>query len=621
LSSIPRVDLASVEAIAGPGAALYGPDASNGVITLQTRDPRSEPGLTLELTVGNRRYRDVQGRYAVMLGDIGLKASGEYQSAADFQNYLNYGPVAPSTTRTPEAPINWNTAARRGNASAVYYRGEQRMELNGGLSETDGLEQTSAGRNQLVGYQARHVQLRYASPWLYASLYQLRTDAGKTFGTNAFSQNRAAFPALSADSIRALSDFPGRGTLSAGEAQVTHDVPFLTATCAVAGVQARHDQVSSERQWLSDRRTGKDIRIGQFGVYGQIESQLPMQLRLVAAVRRDDHQRYGTQVSPKAALLWSPSEDQVVRVSVNRAYKAPTIPNMDFYSPNLSRLGPGLGIGMFGNQGFTVRNAGGDILERYDPIRPEVNTTYEAGYKATFGGRFQLDAAAYRSAFSDFLTPLTTINNPARPAAQGGPTYAYDLSGKKILAPDGSEQIVLTYLNVGRATLVGADVGLRYVAGPKFSGSVNYSTTALSGLHLAPDQSTLREATSLNSPKHKVSATVESRVGAHWSQWLSVRGVTGYEYRSGSINTGRIAGFSTADVGVSRELGTPNLQVRASIQNFASCSGGRYELPITVAPPGVFVGERHCGFGITHQELINMPAIGPMMFLTLRIVH
>ncbi|MBK9411165.1 MAG: carboxypeptidase regulatory-like domain-containing protein [Gemmatimonadetes bacterium] len=43
-TSIPKVDLAGVEVLIGPGSALYGPDASNGVLTLQSKGSEAVPG-------------------------------------------------------------------------------------------------------------------------------------------------------------------------------------------------------------------------------------------------------------------------------------------------------------------------------------------------------------------------------------------------------------------------------------------------------------------------------------------------------------------------------------------------------------------------------------------------
>jgi iron complex outermembrane receptor protein len=87
-TATPKVDLAGLEVIVGPGSALYGPDASNGVLSLTTKDPREFQGTTIEVTGGSRSYRDIQARYAGLTGNLGFKVSGEYQAADDWENYL-----------------------------------------------------------------------------------------------------------------------------------------------------------------------------------------------------------------------------------------------------------------------------------------------------------------------------------------------------------------------------------------------------------------------------------------------------------------------------------------------------------------------------------------------------
>ncbi|HVF16858.1 MAG TPA: carboxypeptidase regulatory-like domain-containing protein, partial [Steroidobacteraceae bacterium] len=78
----PKVDIAGMEVLVGPGSALYGPDASNGVLSITTKDPRQFPGATIEATGGSRSYRDIQGRYASVFanGRLGFKVAGEYQA-------------------------------------------------------------------------------------------------------------------------------------------------------------------------------------------------------------------------------------------------------------------------------------------------------------------------------------------------------------------------------------------------------------------------------------------------------------------------------------------------------------------------------------------------------------
>ena len=65
------------------------------------------------------------------------------------------GTIVPSTTpgavseQNLKDPINWETGVVRGTGALVYYRGDQRLELSGGMSQTDGVGQTNVGRNQL----------------------------------------------------------------------------------------------------------------------------------------------------------------------------------------------------------------------------------------------------------------------------------------------------------------------------------------------------------------------------------------------------------------------------------------------------------------------------------------
>lgn len=87
---LPEVDIASVEVLHGPSSALYGANAFNGVVLLNSKDPFTYEGLTLRLRGGSRDYLDGQLRYAVRLGrKWAFKVSGSYAQANDWiaENY------------------------------------------------------------------------------------------------------------------------------------------------------------------------------------------------------------------------------------------------------------------------------------------------------------------------------------------------------------------------------------------------------------------------------------------------------------------------------------------------------------------------------------------------------
>jgi iron complex outermembrane receptor protein len=605
---IPKVDLAGVEVVVGPGSALYGADASNGVLTLQSKDPRDYPGMQFEVTGGNRSYVDVQGRVAGTTGDWGWKLAGEYNSFNDWSNRIHATAAATSPLETSvgnKNGLDWNSDVGRGYGQLIRYFGDAQVSLTGGYSRSDGVGQTNVGRNQLVGWRYDIMQLKAQTPHWYASAYRTESNAGKSYAANRYTSNRAALPAsISDDSVRALSDWPSDGQLYAAELQNNFRVRPLLNTLFTWGGQYRHDVVSSDRQWLTDRLTGQDLTINQYGVYAQTETPLVPGLRLMLAGRYDHHQNYDPQWSPKAGLLWTPVNGQTFRLFYNRAFKSPSTLQTNFWIPNFINL-----VGVFGNKdGITVRKASDNsVVRAYSPLSPERNTTWEAGWKGLIHNRLFVDLSGYYSVYNNFLSPLVTIANPYGGAAA---TIAYDnATGKAFVDEANRNQIVLTYFNLGKATIYGTDMSVTYVLNPKvdFTGTASFlDLKSKEGINtsLASD----REATALNSPVSKWTLGTRVRDLGRWSGGATVRYVNGYHFLSG-INNGRIPTFSTLDLNLGYRIPSMHSQLNLAAANLFACH--KYDATITD-------GEQ-CGFGVKHTEMINMPAIGTMIFLGVRV--
>ncbi|HEX2091358.1 MAG TPA: carboxypeptidase regulatory-like domain-containing protein, partial [Longimicrobiaceae bacterium] len=191
-TATPKVDLEGLEVIVGPGAALYGADASNGVLTLSTKDPRDYPGTTVEVTGGNRSYKDVQLRHAGVLGNWGYKVAGEWQDADDWSNELRYGAGGAIPETAVGGEVDWTSRVSRGSGALVRYFGSGRAELSGGISQTDGVGQTNVGRNQLDGWLYNFAQFRMTLPNWYFTAYRTQSKAGDSYAINRFSENRLA---------------------------------------------------------------------------------------------------------------------------------------------------------------------------------------------------------------------------------------------------------------------------------------------------------------------------------------------------------------------------------------------------------------------------------------------
>ena len=618
LTTVPKVDIASIEVLVGPGAALYGPDASSGVVTLTTKDPRAYRGTTLDVSGGSRSFFDIQGRHAgVVGGKFGYKLSAEYASANDWSNHNIYAPIA-GTTPSPEINADFNTNVARGEGALVYYGGRPggRVELSSGLSKTNTIGLTNLGRNQIVGWKYGHAQLRYTDQNWFAQAYHVESRSGETYQLNGFAQNRLRFPAITDDSVRALSAFPDQAAFSAAELQNTFSIPGLEGSHLTWGGQWRFDDVSSKRHWLYDAKTGKNVTFTNKGVYGQAEIPVGSMLKVVGAVRYDKHDLYDAQWSPKAAVLFTPVADQTFRVTYNRAFKSPSILQTSFWFQDFQPS-----VGVFGNRnGFVIKNAAGTVVRTIDPITPETNTTWEAGYKGILGNRFFVDLVGYASTLDRFQSPLGVIANFLTPAAAGGPTFAYDgVTGEKIVGKTGGNQIALTYFNAGRATIHGTDVGLRYLITPTID--FNATTSLQKVDHIERKATDPAEATAFNSPTAKVTLGMtfaefmSKHLGASWV----ARYVRGYNFLSG-VNNGFIPSFAAGDISFGYKIPNMSARINLSVQNLVACRSG------TTAPNGwiasgraeVFTHDRKCGFGVKHVEMLNSPELGTMAFLSVR---
>jgi outer membrane receptor for ferrienterochelin and colicins len=631
-TATPKVDLAGIEVLVGPGAALYGADASSGVLSLTTKDPRDFPGLTVEVTGGNRSYRDLQARYAGSSNNWGYKVSGEFQEADDWSNRLTLvgslarayreGDVAAGTTmpevgRGGRSGLDWDASVLRGSGAIVRYMGDGRLELSGGASVTDGVGQTNVGRNQLENWQYNFAQLRYSNTHWFANVYRAQSKSGDSYATNRYTQAyypnlaRPESSRLSDDQLVAASDWPSDGRMYAGELQYNSHLPFFLNSAVVVGASYRQDVVSSDRQWLTDRLTGEDIEVGQMGTFGQLTTPVMPWLDVVLAGRYDTHENYDPQFSPKAGIVVRPAPGQNFRVTYNRAFKSPTILQTSFHIPDWNAV-----TTIYGNtRGFTVKRPDGSIFREYAPLEPEENTTWEFGYKGVIGDRVFVDVAHYRSSYEHFMSPLAVIGDGLGLGAAGQPAgtqvWAYDADGNRINNSLGNPALTLTYYNLGSAKLTGTDAGVNVIITPRINVRGTLSVIDISDVAVEAGR---EESTALNSPELKWTMGAGFQDFGRLTGGFSVRHVDEYYFRSGA-NRGFVPGFTTLDANLGYRLDRFNTMLSLGVSNLFAC-GGRF----TYADTDVLFQDptdenRSCGFGEKHQEMINMPEIGTMLFL------
>ena len=95
------IDIQRVNVIAGASSAFYGPNAFNGVISMETKSPFLFPGVMAEIKVGERQMGQVQFRIADYFNNeqgeqkFGYKLTASYMQANDWEAE-NYQPTQDS---------------------------------------------------------------------------------------------------------------------------------------------------------------------------------------------------------------------------------------------------------------------------------------------------------------------------------------------------------------------------------------------------------------------------------------------------------------------------------------------------------------------------------------------
>ena len=224
--AVPLDDIAQVEVINGPGSALYGANAFNGVVSIVTKDPRFHQGGRLLATFGGRATAGVSGMYADVLGDTwSYRVSGSAMRTDDF--YVD-------RTRTVEYP-GLPLEAVSPHAGTAVAAGTVRMDRavsNGGVWSIEGGSCTDLGQRVRLRLRPR-AERRHLAPLGSDAVPARRMAGGGVCGREARKLD------LALDRQRAVRPFapaPWRGAPA-----VRRD------TVAAATDRRRHRLVRSDR--------------------------------------------------------------------------------------------------------------------------------------------------------------------------------------------------------------------------------------------------------------------------------------------------------------------------------------------------------------------------------------
>ncbi|MFN2315337.1 MAG: TonB-dependent receptor domain-containing protein [Gemmatimonadales bacterium] len=375
-------DLERMELVLGPGAALYGPNTSNGVLNIVTKSPLDYRGTTIAIEGGLRskspmasgpvndptfnRADDagglwrLSGRHAGAINDkFGYKISGEYLTGKDWRFVDQAEPsTLPGRTCDGETCRDFDIE-KYGIDGRMDYRPNANTSavVNYGYTNAKNLiELTGIGAGQAQDWTYQYAQARLRHKRFFAQTFGNFSDAGETFllrsGQQIVDQSRQ------------------------WAAQVQQGIDLGTRQTFLFG----GDYV------LTDARTGGTINglnedddtIREFGGYVHSVTYLSRAFELTTALRADKHSRVEDwQISPRIAMVFMPDDNHSFRLTFNQAFSTPSSNNL-FLDIEAGQAGPytvrALGVPKDGFQfrGGACTAGGVDNLCMRSPFAPQI---------------------------------------------------------------------------------------------------------------------------------------------------------------------------------------------------------------------------------------------------------
>jgi iron complex outermembrane receptor protein len=310
-------DIERIEVISGPGSALWGVNAVNGVINVITRSAVNTQGGLVSAATSRHESR-ANARYGAPLGGGG--AWRLYGQRAEFRDTETADGVRVDDSGHL-TQIGWRADAQRGvdrfTLHAQAYRGRRDQPEPGTISISG--VQLDLGPITMSG---AHVLGRWE----------------RQLGGGSSLQVQGYYDRTKRDVIPTFSD-----TQDIVDLQVQHTVAPLGAHQFVWGAQYR---AGRDRLGNSVYVAFLPARLDQTWVslFAQDEIELADALRLTLGARAERNSYTGTEFLPTARLAWKWAPDQLLWMAASRTVRAPSRLDRDTFVPGqppfLLRGGP-----------------------------------------------------------------------------------------------------------------------------------------------------------------------------------------------------------------------------------------------------------------------------------------
>lgn len=536
-------DLASVELLRGPSAALYGANSFNGVLNLVTKPPNGSEGGRLSLVAGELSTLRAEvrwagelapGWYAKILG--GHAESGSFTQSRDAS--VEYPGLALEAVPLPANDSEIDSGLLRIDRELSRSRS---IVVEGGISKGGGdVRLSPPGRTFVPDLERTWTRLDYSAPrYNFLAYTNTRKAPDQVF--------------LSANSRLFLDEENWQVEL-----QTNRDLPGSRGRW-VGGFSYGEETVDSADRGGMQTLVGRRVESNAKAVFAQLDRPFGDRLKLVLAARWDESTLHNAELSPKGSLVYAINPSQTLRLTYNQAFQAgnygelfvaiPAAPPLDLSAVE-SALAPLLGGVPLGLGSVPILALGNEDLD-VEQIR-----SIEAGYSGILGRSVFLTVDYYRNQIKDFISDLAVGTNPAfgpyRAPAQLPPAVAAEVSAllNSLVpglsnGPSGGPALVLSYGNAGEVESQGVESSLQWQIQNAWALDLNYSWFEVT------DRSDDAKFEA-NAPRNTVSLGLTYRRGPFASS-LHYRWVEEHDWASG-VYVGTVPSYKVANLAASYDL-------------------------------------------------------------------
>lgn len=503
----PLAAIERIEVIRGPMSTLYGSDAMGGVINIITRKVGKEWGTSATLSKTFNEDRDYGDDSMISLyssgplidDTLGLTLRGNLTRRDESELYFDDGTLVNQRGAAPVEGQNYTIGAKvaftpndNHEFAIDMERGRQVYENdNCQLGTLDGFTRTCTPNPGVAsGYSD---QLRFERDQV-SLLHTGEFNFGRLTSSLMYNQTETIGRTLPG-TIGADIGIPGS---VGGDKRGLEATNIVFDTKLVSQVTDQHRLTLGGQWWDSELEDGIALETFEqksHAFFAEDEWRFHPDLALTVGARYEDHEAFGSHVSPRAYLVWNTTDYWTVKGGVSKGYKTPSLNDLH------------TGINGVGGQGTSLSIGSPDL-------EPEESTNTEIGVYFDNFDTFNFNVTAFHNKFEDKIAEGNAIANCS---SATNPNQPGCVSFGSIYTQDTFDQLV----NVDEAVTKGIEIAGRWEFVPNWSIAANYTYTD------SEQKSGQNKGHPLtNTPKHMLNSSLKWDATNALSLWLKT------EYRS-----------------------------------------------------------------------------------------